>query len=322
MEVRADRNVHPVRRGLSFTAMELFMKTTHYGSLLLAAALSAAPCLQAGAAEAAVAAKATAGSVERAEAKEAAAMLERAVGYLKKNGDKRAYAAFNNPKGGFVKGQYYVYVVGMDGTMHANGGSPGVLAGKNAYDLHDAAGKPLIRELLEAAAKADTGQIEYRWLNRADNKVENKTAKFRKVGKQVVVVGYYMPRATVEQAQDMMDKAVAELKQAGPSAAFAAFNDPKGKFVQGDLYVFAIGLEDGKYRAYGAGPQRSGEDVSAMRDAAGKPLVEEMIALAKSKGSGQVEYMWRNPASNAVEPKRSLIQRVDDVLVGVGYYVK
>jgi len=296
------------------------MKTTHYGSLLLAAALSAAPCLQAAAAPAA-GATAPAGSVERGEAKAADAMLERAVGYLKKNGDKRAYAAFNNPKGGFVQGQYYVYVVGMDGTMYANGGAPGVLAGKNAYDLHDAAGKPLIRELLEAAAKADTGQIEYRWLNRADNKVENKTAKFRKVGKQVVVVGYYTPRATVEQAQDMMEKAVAELKQNG-SAAYAAFNDRKGKFVQGDLYVFAIGLDDGKYRAYGASPQRSGEDVSAMRDAAGKPLVEEMIALAKSKGSGQVEYVWRNPATNAVETKHSLIQRVDDVLIGVGYYSK
>lgn len=297
------------------------MKTTHYGSLLLAAALSAAPCLQAAAADPAGAAKAPAGSVERGEAKAAEAMLERAVGYLKKNGDKRAYAAFNNPKGGFVQGQYYVYVVGMDGTMYANGGAPGVLAGKNAFDLHDAAGKPLIRELLEAASKADTGQIEYRWLNRADNRVENKIAKFRKVGKQVVVVGYYTPRASVEQAQDMMDKAVAELKQNG-SAAYAAFNDRKGKFVQGDLYVFAIGLNDGKYRAYGASPQRSGEDVSAMRDAAGKPLVEEMIALAKSKGSGQVEYVWRNPATNAVETKHSLIQRVDDVLIGVGYYSK
>jgi cytochrome c len=297
------------------------MKTTHYGSLLLAAALSAAPCLQAAAAEAAVAAKAPAGSVERGEAKAAEAMLERAVGYLKKHGDKRAYAAFNNPKGGFVQGQYYVYAVGTDGTMYANGGAPGVLAGKNAFDLHDAAGKPLIRELLEAASKADSGQIEYRWLNRADNKVENKVAMFRKVGKQVVVVGYYTPRATVEQAQDLMEKAVAELKQNG-SGAYAAFNDRKGKFVQGDLYVFAIGLDDGKYRAYGASPKRSGEDVSAMRDAAGKPLVEEMIALAKSKGSGQVEYVWRNPATNAVETKHSLIQRVDDVLIGVGYYSK
>jgi cytochrome c len=32
--------------------------------------------------------------------------------------------------------------------------------------------------------------------------------------------------------------------------------------------------------------------------------------------------VWRNPATNAVESKHSLIQRVGDVLLGVGYYTK
>jgi cytochrome c len=32
--------------------------------------------------------------------------------------------------------------------------------------------------------------------------------------------------------------------------------------------------------------------------------------------------VWRNPATNAVEQKHSLIQRVDKVLLGVGYYSK
>ena len=298
------------------------MKKTHYGTLALAAALLLAPCLHTMAGETPAAAAAPVGSVERVEAKAAKALLEQAVSYLKKNGSKRAFAAFNNRKGSFVKGSHYVYVVGQDGMMHANGGAPDVLAGTNALELRDATGKPLIRELLDAAARQDSGQIEYRWLNRVSNQVENKTAQFRNVGKDVVVVGYYTPRATVEQAKDMMDKALAEMKKAGPDAAFKAFNDPKGRFVHGDLYVFAIGLEDGAYRAYGATPQQSGQNASKLRDAAGKPLVEEMIELAKTKGSGQVDYVWRNPATNAVETKHSLVQRVGDVLLGVGYYVK
>lgn len=298
------------------------MKITHYATLAMLATLSLAPGLHAVAAPAAAASTAPAGSVERAEAKAAAALLERAVNYLKKNGSKQAFAAFNDRHGSFVKGPYYVYVVGQDGTMHANGGAPEVLTGTNALELRDAAGKPLIRELLDAAGKTPSGQIEYRWLNRADNHVEHKTAQFRTVGKHVVVVGYYTPRATVEQAKDMMDKALAEMKKSGPDAAFTMFNDPKGRFVHDDLYVFAIGLEDGAYRAYGAAPQLSGKNASRLKDAAGKALVEEMITLAKSKDSGQVEYVWRNPATNAVETKRSLIQRVDDVLLGVGYYVK
>lgn len=297
------------------------MKITHYGSLVLAAALSVVPCLQATAADAAAPTAKRAGSVERTEAKAAAALLESAVGYLKKNGPERAFAAFNDRKGAFVKGPYYVYVVGADGTMHANGGAPDVLAGTNALELRDAAGKPMVRELLDAAAKSDTGTIEYRWLNRADNRVENKTAQFRKVGEHVLVVGYYTPRATAEQARGMMEQALAAMKK-NRAAAYKAFNNPKGHFVRGDLYVFAIGLEDGKYRAYGASPRQTGKDARALHDAAGKPLVEEMIALAKSAGSGQVEYVWRNPATNTVEPKHSLIERVGDVLLGVGYYDK
>jgi cytochrome c len=86
--------------------------------------------------------------------------------------------------------------------------------------------------------------------------------------------------------------------------------------------VFAIGIEDGRYRASGASPQLNGMDVRGMKDAAGNPLFEDMISIAKTKGSGTVQYVWRNPATNAVESKHTLIQRVGDVLLGVGYYTK
>ena len=300
------------------------MKTSHYGVVTLAcsAVLALAPCLGAVAGEAVARTAQPVGSIERGEAKRAGAMLDRAVDYLQKKGPQPAFAAFNDRHGDFISGPYYVYVVGLDGIMYANGGAPEALVGKNVLDLHDAAGKPLIRDLLDAAARQDSGAIQYHWLNRSDNRVENKTASFRKVGGHVVVVGYYIPRGTVEQARELLGKAVAEVKKAGPSAALKAFNDPKGGFIRDDLYVFVVGLEDGKYRASGAVPQLSGQNASELHDAAGKPMIQEMIALAKKEGSGQVSYVWRNPATNAVEPKHSLIQRVDDMLLGVGYYEK
>ena len=120
----------------------------------------------------------------------------------------------------------------------------------------------------------------------------------------------------------MLDKAVKLVKEVGGEKAFRTFNDPQGGFVVNDEYVFVIGLEDGKYRASGASPNLVGVDVREVSDAAGMPLFKQMIALAKEKGSGTVEYVWRNPATNAVEQKHTLIQRVDDVLLGVGYYSK
>ena len=262
------------------------------------------------------------GAIERAEAEKAKALLENAASYLQKNGTDKAFKAFSKRGGEFVKGSHYVYVLRLDGMMVAHGAAPEVLVGTNVTDLRDAAGKSFIRELLDKAATSGSGSVEYRWLNRSNNHVEAKTAFFTRVDNHVISVGYYLPRSSEEEAQSMLDKAVAHMKKSGASAAYRKFNDPKGPFMRGDLYVFAIGIEDGKYRASGAAPHLVGKNVHDMRDAEGKPLVQEMIALAKEKGSGTVDYVWRNPATNAVEPKHSLVQRVNDVVVGVGYYSK
>jgi len=262
------------------------------------------------------------GAFERAAAKRATEMLDRAVATLEKEGPEKAFAAFNDPKGPFINGAYYVFVVGMDGFMHADGGAPTSLAGKSALGLRDAAGKPIIADLLFQAKDKPTGTIDYRWLNRVSHRLELKVSLYRKVGDYVVCVGYYTPRASKEEAQDLLDKAVTFLKTSGGNTAFTAFNNPQGGFMHNDQYVFAIGIDDGKYRAYGASPQLTGMDGRGLLDATGKPVVEEIIKVAKEKNSGIVEYMWRNPATNAVEQKSSLIQRVDDMVLGVGYYTK
>lgn len=296
------------------------MKHNRLGLITLAvvSALLAAPAIHA----ADDAAAHPLGAIERSEVKRATELLEHAVDYLQKNGPEKSFAVFNDPKGAFVNGAYYVYAVGVDGYMYANGGSQAQLVGKNAIDLRDATGKPLIADLLVQAKHSPIGSIEYRWLNRVSNRIENKVSEYHKVGNVIVCVGYYTPRASVEEARDLLDKAISTLKQSGENTAFAAFNNPQGAFTHNDQYVFVIGLDDGKYRASGASPQLTGMDVRGMRDAAGKPLFDDMIALAKEKGSGTVDYMWRNPATNAVEAKHTLIERVGNLLLGVGYYTK
>lgn len=261
------------------------------------------------------------GSVDRAMASRAFELRDAAVAFLKHNGPEKAFDAFNNPKGSFIYAPYYVFVVGTDGTMYANGGTQLPAAGQNALDMRDAAGKPLIRDLLALADRAPNGTMEYRLLNEHNN-VELKAGLYTKVDSYIISIGYYTPRATQADALSLLDRAVAYVKNAGPEKAFAAFNNPQGGFTYDDQYVFAIGLQDGRYRASGASPHLNGMDVRGMKDAAGNSLFEEMINLAKTKGSGTVEYVWRNPATNAVETKHSLIQRVDDVLLGVGYYTK
>ena len=257
---------------------------------------------------------------ERDEARRANALLDRAVAYYKEKGDA-ALPAFGRD-GKFIDGEYYVYVVGTDGIMYASGGPSATLVGQNVTDLKDDSGKPFMRELIEAGKTQGAGMVEYRWLNPFDGKVEPKTALFRKVGDKILAVGYYIPRATAQEAKAFFDKAVAYAEKEGVKKACKVFNDPKGPFVSGDLYVFVVGLKDGKYCAQGASPSQTGRDVMDMRDAAGTPIIRDMAEIARTKGEGTYQYIWRNPATNKVEDKTAYVKKVEDYLLGVGYYSK
>jgi len=127
------------------------------------------------------------------------------------------------------------------------------------------------------------------------------------------------PHATSREAQALLDKAVTEIQTAGPEKAFAEFNDAKGPFKSRELYVFVFSLK-GVYEASGGNPKLVGTTAPDLTDVEGKPLVREMISLASAKGKGRVDYVWLNRADNRVEHKRSLVQRVGDHIVGVGYY--
>ncbi len=89
-----------------------------------------------------------------------------------------------------------------------------------------------------------------------------------------------------------------------------------------DLYVFAVNLQSGKFEAHGMNPKWAGTDATDLHDVEGKPLMKEMLDLAKTKGEGTVDYVWRNPVTNAVEKKRTFIRRENGSLIGVGFYAE
>lgn len=257
--------------------------------------------------------------VRRADELRSQRLLDKAVEHFTRVGD-RAFDDFNrSPE--FVDRELYVYVVGLDGTMLASGGSSVALVGRDVRAMRDAAGKPFFRELLDKAAGEGGGRVEYRWLNRVDNREEPKVTLFRRVGERVLAVGYYVPRATAEQAKALLERAVAEVAAKG-EAAMAAFNAIDGGFVQDDLYVFAIDIKTQRFLAHGALPQLVGSDGRQLRDPKGKAIVADMVNIVGRKGEGELDYAWRNPVTDKVESKHSFLRRVGDVLVGVGYYTR
>ncbi|RDE25100.1 histidine kinase [Motiliproteus coralliicola] len=131
-------------------------------------------------------------AAERGTSRQAKVMLDNAVHVLEQQGPKQAFAKFNDPQGGFIQNDLYIFAIDMDGVYQATGANP-KLVGQSLAQTTDAAGKPIGREILTLADKIGYGIIEYEWLNRHTNDVEHKFSRIRKVGDYVLGVGFYLP---------------------------------------------------------------------------------------------------------------------------------
>lgn len=124
---------------------------------------------------------------------------------------------------------------------------------------------------------------------------------------------------TAQEAEAMVKKAIAHIKSKGADAAYPEFNNPKGSFSDRDLYIFVLDMS-GKTLAHGANPKLLGKNISTLRDVDNKAFIEELLATAKSKGKGWIDYKWPNPTTKAIELKSTYFEKSDDVVVGCGIY--
>lgn len=129
-------------------------------------------------------------------------------------------------------------------------------------------------------------------------------------------------KGTADEAVAMVKKAAEFIKKNGKEKALAEFNNPKGQFIQKDLYIFAFGANgDGVELANGANVKLVGKNVKEMKDADGKFLIKDILAVGMGKeGKGWVDYKWPNPATGQIDAKRTYVERVDDVILGCGIY--
>lgn len=123
-------------------------------------------------------------------------------------------------------------------------------------------------------------------------------------------VAFAERKGTAKEAKALVAKAVAFYKENGKTNAYAEFSKPTGKFVNRDLYVMVMDFE-GNMLAHGANAKLIGKNLLDLKDSNGTPMVREFIRVAKSQGSGWVDYKWSNPVTRKVENKSSYVQRLD-----------
>ena len=126
---------------------------------------------------------------------------------------------------------------------------------------------------------------------------------------------------TPAEAEAMAKKAVAYMKANGKDKAIAEISNPKGQFVDRDLYVTVYDMT-GKCLAHGFNQKMIGKDLIELKDPDGKLYIKERIEMMKTKDHGWQDFKFTNPLSKKIEPKTAYIEKVGDVIVMCGAYKK
>jgi|CXWL01.1.fsa_nt_gi methyl-accepting chemotaxis protein len=123
-----------------------------------------------------------------------------------------------------------------------------------------------------------------------------------------------------DEAVALVKEAVDLFKTRGRAELLAEINRlGKGRFIDRDLYLMAIGIDDAKFCAHGNNPRVLGNGPQS-KDVDGKLFVVEMTNVARRSGAGWVDYKWAHPVTNDVMTKSTYIERAGDLAVACGIY--
>jgi cytochrome c len=117
------------------------------------------------------------------------------------------------------------------------------------------------------------------------------------------------------------ERAAAFIQEKGEDYALKVFSASRGPFIEKDLYVFALSL-DNKMLAHPYRRDLLGRDLTDIKDVKGKAFVKDFQKTAQQNGSGWVDYWWTKPGEQGEFPKVTYIRRIPErnMYVGVGYY--
>ena len=214
-------------------------------------------------------------------------LLAKAVVHVQKDGDESVKDFMSDPE--YIDGELYVFALGIDGQFLASGGSSMVLVGDSVLDTQDVYGNPFFREMITKAVHNGFGEVKYHWTNPTDRMGEPKTTFFERVGDVIVAVGYYPERSSAAEAKNLLARAMTAIVES-EQESLTEFNDAEGSFVEGDLYVFVMDMSSGKLLAHGVSPELVGRSHNEILSPDDKPILTEMLNLAKENGRGVYTY--------------------------------
>lgn len=128
-------------------------------------------------------------AAERGTANEAKAMVQKAIGAMKKNGVDTTVTEINKRDGQYTDRDLYVVVYDLNGKNLAHLNPK--MVGKDMIELKDEDGKYFIKERVEIAKKKGGGWQDYKFLNPVSKQIEPKAMYIEKYENVIVGCGVY-----------------------------------------------------------------------------------------------------------------------------------
>lgn len=122
---------------------------------------------------------------------DAQALVEQAAQFAAKSGKDQLIAEVNKKDGPFNKGELYVFVYDLKGTLIADPVNQN-LVGQNNLAKPDAEGKLFRKEFVDVATTQGSGWVEYKFANPVSGKVEPKASFVKKQGDIIIIAGIYL----------------------------------------------------------------------------------------------------------------------------------
>jgi cytochrome c len=245
-------------------------------------------------------------------------LVHRALQLIHEIGLESAATQISNPHGFLVKGDSYVFVIGEDGVIFAQGEDRPRI-GVNIFSAADIS-QPMLNK--NEFKKFFQSNVKEGWLapinyggtiNRiyAAKYVDPKTKKTYLVG------SVYYPDINDDSVFALVQKAIAHIKAQGRAAAFAEFNRPHGQFSIGGMRIIVYSL-DGVVLANGEDPDEVGYNVYERLNERGHPMVKRLIDAAKRETRAWVNQWDRNAYKFIYSEKVDLPEGT--IIVTSGYW--
>jgi hypothetical protein len=175
-----------------------------------------------------------------------------------------------------------------------------------------------LAEVVQAVGDLDKVTIENSGLvDRTSHRSNRLMQRSRQLEQAVTHIK--LRQGTADEALALAKQAHALVQSIGFDSAFPVFHDPRGGYVDRDLYVFVFDRE-GVYRVMGADQRRVGTNLSEAPGLDAQQLLEDAWGRC-DQGGGWVEYNIVNPVTGDVRGKASYVLPIDqNLLIGCGAY--